>query len=99
MHSSWHLPNAQIRFPLQSLLIEQPAATLDGAGVLLQLAAVKTAPIAKGRARIHAERAPAVRVQRCFVFIVTTPPCDSKFASKEHGAGRIARRASPLVRP
>jgi hypothetical protein len=97
-HATWHLPNAQMRFVAQSLLIEQPSATLDGGGVLLQLEALMTAPSAKGRPRIHAERAPTARVQRRFVYIVTNPFIGFEICFKEHGAGRIARRASPLVR-
>jgi hypothetical protein len=97
-HWAWHVPNAQMSVPLQSLLIEQPDARLVGGGVLLQLAAVKTAPSATGRARIHASRVFLARVQCRFEFIVTTPRLDSNFASRDHGAGRIARRTSPLVR-
>lgn len=90
-HCAWHVPNAQISVPLQSLLIEHPFATPVGGGVLLQLAAATRAPSAKRKLRTHTGRGFLVRVERRFEFMVTTPGPGSRFASKEHGACGIAR--------
>jgi hypothetical protein len=55
MHCSWQLPNAQMSFPAQSLLIEHPWAICEGGGVLLllQLAPAASAATANGRPRIR----------------------------------------------
>jgi hypothetical protein len=58
--------------PSQSLLSWQGAAALVGGVVLLQLAAVERAQSAKGRPRIHIERAFVAGIQRRFESIVIT---------------------------